>query len=503
MSKSEKFYVTTSIAYVNAGPHVGHAMEFLQADLLARYNRLLGKEVFFLTGTDEHGLKIAQVAEQRGVWPLELANENSAIFRDLDEQMGVSNDDLVRTTEDRHKEYVLQMWQKLVDAGDIYKSKYEGLYCVGCEKYVLEKELVEGNCPNHLKPPVKVIEENYFFRLSKYGDEIKAKIMSGEVKIVPESRKNEIINFIDEGLNDVSFSRPKESVKWGIPVPGDESQLMYVWCDALTNYVSVIDREKFWPADVQVIGKDILRFHAVYWIGMLLSAGMALPKVIMVHGHIMSEGAKMSKSLGNVKDPFEFINNYGRDALRYFLLKEIPTLGDGDFGQARFDIVYKDELANTFGNLVSRVLAMNKKYFEGAVPERGDDDGFGGEVARRWVNYHQLMGEFDFKKVLEEVLALGFAANKYVEDTKPWVLAKENPKRLAEVLYNLLELIRSLALMLLPFIPDSAEKVLKVYDGVFEVGGYKWDENLEFGKLASGTELGEVAVLFPRKEEKK
>ncbi len=495
-----KYYITTSIAYVNAGPHVGYAMELLQADVLARYQRLCGAETYFLTGTDEHGLKIAQVAEAAHLAPIELADKNSALFRDLASAMGVSHDDFVRTTEDRHVAYVLEMWKKLVAAGDIYKADYEGLYCVGCERYYLEKELSEGKCPIHLKAPVAVKEANYFFRLSRYADQIREKITSGEVAIWPIARRNEILSFMEEGLNDVSFSRPKEQVKWGIPVPGDEDQLMYVWCDALTNYLSVIDREKFWPADVQVIGKDILRFHAVYWIGMLLSAGFALPKAIMVHGFITSDGVKMSKSLGNVKDPFEYIEKYGRDALRYFLLREIPTLGDGDFSQARFDIVYKDELANTFGNLVSRVLAMAGKYFGGAVPARGVDDGFAAKVAAVWADYDSSVREYDLKKALEFVVALGYAANKYVEDTKPWALAKTDTARLAEVIYNLLELVRVLGVMLLPFIPDSAAKVLGVFQEGFAVNGFVWSDARVYGVLKEGTKLGELAVMFPRVE---
>lgn len=500
MKPADKFFVTTSIAYVNAGPHVGYAMELLQADAMARYNRLQGKEVFFLTGTDEHGLKIAQVAEQRGLWAQELANENSALFRDLTEKLGISNDYFVRTTEDKHVEFAQEMWRKIAAAGDFYKSKYEGLYCVGCERYFQEKELEAGNCPIHKKPVVKVQEENHFFRLSKYIKEIRAKIVSDEVRIVPEARKNEILNLIDDGSQDVSFSRPRESVKWGIEVPGDESQLMYVWCDALTNYISVIDREKFWPADVHLIGKDILRFHALVWIGMLISAGMALPKTIMVHGYITSEGEKMSKSLGNVKDPFEFIGKYGKDALRYFLLREIPTLSDGDFSQGRFDIVYGDEMANTFGNLVSRVLAMNKKYFGGVVPKAGADDGFAGLTAAIWARVDAEVAGFDLKKALEAVVELGYAANKYVEDSKPWVLAKEDQAKLAQVIYNLLEVIRVIAMMLLIFIPETAEKILRVYDAGFSVEGFQWEGKREFGKLKEGTQLSELAILFPRVE---
>jgi methionyl-tRNA synthetase len=496
MSKSNTFYISTSIAYVNAGPHVGYAMELLQADALARFHRLEGKEVFYLTGTDEHGLKIAQVAEERGVWPQELANENSALFRDLAEKLQISNDYFVRTTEEKHITFVQDMWRKLALADDLYKSHYEGLYCIGCEKFVAEKELIEGNCQYHNKPPVKVKEENYFFRLSKYTAEIREAINSDRVLVVPASRKQEILNFIDQGLEDVSFSRPRESVKWGIEVPNDPDQLMYVWCDALTNYASVIDREKFWPANVHLIGKDILRFHAVYWVGMLLSAKMELPRAIMVHGHILSEGVKMSKSLGNVKDPFEYVEKFGVEALRYFLLREIPTLDDGDFSQSRFEIVYKEDLANTFGNLVSRVLSMNAKYFAGKVPTRGVSDGFEQIVGEAWVNYQKAFADYDLKKALEIVVNLGYLANKYVEDNKPWALAKENTVRLAEVIYNLLELIRTIALMLQPYIPFSAEKVLKA----LSIEGSLWNGQKEFGLLQEGLILGDTGILFPRKE---
>lgn len=501
MSKPNTFYVTTSIAYVNAAPHVGFAMEMLQADALARYNRLEGKDVFFLTGTDEHGLKIAQAAETQGVWPQEFTNEIAAKFMDLGDKLGLSNDYFVRTTEEKHMQYAKEMWKKLSEAGDLYKDNYEGLYCVGCEKYILEKELVDGNCPYHKKPPIKVEEENYFFRLSKYSEAIKAKIMSDEIRVIPESRKNEVLNMFEDGLSDVSFSRPKESVKWGVDIPGDDTQLMYVWCDALTNYISVIDREKFWPADVHLIGKDILRFHALIWIGMLMSAGFELPKTIMVHGYITSEGQKMSKSLGNVKDPLEYIEKYGSSALRYFLLREIPTLSDGDFSQERFDIVYNDDLGNTFGNLVSRVFAMNRKYFGGKVPEKGDDDGLQIKVEQAWVDYEKAFDEFDLKKALEVVLGLGFVANKYVEDTKPWILAKEDEDKLAGVLYNLLEVIRALGLMLLPFIPDKAASIMRLFDVGFEVAGYSWIGQKDFGILQTGHELGESdGVLFPRVE---
>jgi len=489
------FYVATSIAYVNSQPHIGYALELVQADVLARYNRLLGKEVFFLTGTDEHGVKIAEKAKEEGVTPQELVDKNSALFRDLGKLLDLSNDNFIRTTDDYHKEFARKLWTTMFENGDIYKANYEGLYCVGCEKYVLEKELIDGNCPIHKTPPQKVNEENYFFKLSKYSAEIKAKIESDELRILPKSRKNEILSVLEEGLTDISFSRPKKVLNWGIEVPNDADHVMYVWCDALSNYASGVDLEKFWPTEVNLIGKDILRFHAAIWVGMLLSVKMALPRSIYVHGFITSEGEKMSKSMGNVVDPVGIVAKYGVEATRYYLLKEIPTSGDGDFSKERFEIVYKDELANVFGNLVSRVLAMNQKYFEGQVPAKGDDDTFAAAAEETWKIYHQYIGDFDLKKALEAVVEFMNKANKYVEDTKPWVLVKENPERLAQVIYNLLEAIRQAALMFLPFLPTSAQKIL----GYLQMGPVTKFENLQtWGVLASGTVLEKGEILFPR-----
>lgn len=499
--EKKTFYVTTSIVYANSTPHIGFAMEILQADILARYHRVLGVETFYLTGTDEHGLKIAQMAEEKKITPQELVDQNAKEFERLNKELNISNNYFVRTTDQNHQEYAQIMWQKLVDAGDIYKSEYQGLYCVGCERYYLEKELLPGLiCPYHKTEAVSIKEENYFFKLSKYAEIIKEKIKSDQVKIFPETRKNEILSFLEEELHDVSFSRPRESVKWGIEIPNDPSQLMYVWCDALTNYLSVVDREKFWPADVQIIGKDILRFHAVYWIGMLLSAGFELPKVIMVHGFITSEGEKMSKSLGNVKNPFDFIDRYGRDALRYYLLREIPTFGDGDFSQERFDILYNEELANTFGNLVSRVLAMNKKYFDQKIPRKGSDDGFKKIIEDKWKALKENLDNLNIKKAIEEILDLGYLANKYVDDQKPWVLAKENTEKLSEVIYNLLLIIKNIGDMLGVFLPDTAEKILKVFGVDFEIKDLSWKEVSNFLDLEEGELLGEAGILFPKIE---
>jgi methionyl-tRNA synthetase len=498
---SEKFYITTSIPYVNSVPHVGFAMELVQADVLARYQRLLGKNVFFLTGTDEHGLKIAEAAEKLEITPQELCDKNSAEFLKLAEQIGASNDGFIRTTDQKHLDFVVDIWKKFAGKGDLEFRNYEGLYCVGCEKFVQEKDLINGLCPDHMQEPKKVTEENYFFKLSKYREQIRKLIASDELRIVPESKKKEILNMLADSVDDVSFSRSVESYKWGIPVPGDAKQLMYVWPDALSNYMSGVDQKKYWPADVHLVGKDILKFHAIYWIGMLLSAGYAIPKSIMVHGHITSEGKKMSKTLGNVKDPFEYIEKYGKDALRYFLIREIPTLDDGDFSQDRFESVYNDELANTFGNLVSRVVAMNKKYFEGVVPKQGDDDGFAKIVEKSWENFHSCFLDFDLKKAAEEIVKLGMLANKYVDDKKPWALAKEgHTEVLAGVLYNLLEVIRQIALMLYAIIPDSALRILRVFEQELIVEDLRFEYLMKWGGLKEGQKIGEAGIMFPKIE---
>ncbi len=504
---SEKFYVTTSIPYVNAKPHIGFALEAIQADVLARYHRVKGEDVFYLTGTDEHGVKMVQTAGDLGREPKDLADENSAKFRALKEMLNVSNDGFIRTTDENHKKGAQKLWRMLVEAGDIYKDSYEGLYCVGCEAFVLDKDLVEGKCPNHDKAPEKLKEENYFFRLSKYSEKIGRAIESGELRVVPDSRRHEILSVIKEGLRDVSFSRPKRVLKWGIDVPDDADQVMYVWCDALSNYITGIgfDEEsenykRYWPADVHLIGKDILRFHSAIWIGMLYAAGLPLPKAIYVHGFITSEGKKMSKSLNNVVDPAEYVEKFGTDALRYYVLKEIPTTDDGDFSKERFKAVYDGELANNIGNLVSRVTAMAGKYFDGRVPKTSVVNKLAaGKTEEIWRAYEGAIEGFDLKKALEAVTELGFFANKYVEDTKPWVLAKEEPEKLGDVMYDLLEMIRHLGLLLLPFLPASAEKILG-YLGI-EAAGINYEKAGEWGGLKSGDKVEKAEPLFGRVEE--
>lgn len=504
----DKFYITTSIAYVNARPHIGFAMELIQADALARYHRLLGDDTFFMTGTDEHGMKLEQTAKEQGKTPKALVDENSAYFRALESLLTLSNDHFIRTTDDNHEKGARQLWAKMAEAGDIYKGSYEGLYCIGCESFKTEKEVVDGVCPLHKKPLEKIKEENYFFKLSKYSDEIKKRIKTGQLVILPEARKHEILSVLDEGLKDVSFSRPRKLLDWGIEVPDDPDQVMYVWCDALSNYLTGVgygsDEKKFkrfWPAEVHLIGKDILRFHSAIWIGMLLSVGIALPRAIYVHGFITSEGVKMSKSLNNVVDPVTVVAQHGVDALRYYLLKEIPTTEDGDFSAERFKVVYESELADTFGNLVSRVLAMTHKYFDGKVPEFSENDysrKFSGDLEKFWLSYDDALKKFDLKLALELTIATAIGANQFVEAQKPWALAKTDQAALAQVMYCLLELIRLTSLALLPFIPTSAQKVLG-YLGQENVSVY--GDSRKWGRLQSGTQLQKVEPLFPKVQE--
>lgn len=520
------FYITTSIAYTNSKPHVGFAMELTQADCLARYHRLVGDDVYFLTGTDEHGLKMAQTARDNGMSVEALADQNSAEFRRLGKFMNISSDRFIRTTDGFHVRTCQTFWKKLVAADAIYKKTYEGLYCVGCEAYVTEKDLVDGKCPNHLKEPIQFKEENYFFRYSAYLSKIKELIESDTLKIVPESRKNEMLGLIESGMTDkrdVSFSRPVEALSWGIPVPGDDTQAMYVWGDALTNYLSGVgfgadsaeggvknetpgehdeapDADlftKFWPANVHLIGKDILRFHAGIWIAMLMAAELPLPKAIYVHGYITSEGQKMSKSLGNVVDPFEIGGQFGIDALRYYLLREIPTTEDGDFNKNRFSALYAGELGNNLGNLVSRVLTMTEKYCSGKVPAQVREEPIVMKVLETWKDYQAAINSFDLKRGLECVFQLSTFANQYIDEQKPWMMAKTEPMKVHVCLYNLLEIIRHASLMLSPFLPDTSKKIQTALNYSAEK---LYPNAIEWGVLKEGTTLTKPEILFPKIE---
>jgi methionyl-tRNA synthetase len=472
-----KFYLTTSIVYTNAVPHIGYAMELIQADALARYHRQLGDDVWFLTGTDEHGTKIKRAAEAAGKAPQPYVDEMSTVYQNLAKTLNLSHNQFIRTTNPDHEKAAQALWKAC--AKDIYKHQYEGWYCVGCELFYTLTEVPDKICPIHKKPLELIKEENYFFKLSAYTGQIRDAITSGAYEIVPASRKNEILALLDRGLEDISISRDKKQLDWGVPVPGDSSQVMYVWFDALPNYITAIgypkgeNFAKYWPADLHVIGKDILRFHAAIWPAMLLSAGLPLPKKLLVHGHISSAGHKMSKSLGNVVAPQDIIDKYGLDALRYYLLREIPSDADGDFSWARMDAVYNADLANDLGNLVQRVQVMFAKYFNRAIgdlPQHSHDT----------QPYEEAMEALRFDKALAEVWLLVRGLNQFLEEEKPWQLAKTDTDHLAEVLHHAVADLVQIASMIMPFMPATAANIAATF--------------------ADGAVHPEVGVLFPKLE---
>ena len=428
------YYVTTSIPYVNGEPHIGHALEFIMADVVARSARKQGKPVIFSTGTDEHGSKVAEKAAEHKMQPQAFADKMSEEFRQLQRHLNISNDRFISTTDKGHEQRAQIIWKNLEK--DIYKSKYIGLYCTGCEAFVTEAVAKENNniCPHHKKPYEKIEEENYFFKLSKYASQILKSIEDGAFLILPATRKHEILQVIKGGLEDISISRPKEKISWGIPVPGDTTQVMYVWFEALMNYITVLgypehaDFKNFWPANVQVIGKDILRFHAAIWPGMLLGLGLPLPKMLFVHGFVNVEGAKMSKSVGNVVAPKEILSKYGVDPFRYYFLRHIPSYEDGDFSWERLDQAYNNELADELGNAVQRTVVMIQKYQQGLI---GDIPPAKHDTSAYWESIEKC----HFDKALDEVWEQVRGINQYIEEEKPWELAKDKDiEHLQEVL---------------------------------------------------------------------
>jgi len=482
-----KYYITTAIDYVNARPHVGHALEKIQADVLARFHRQRGDDVLFLAGTDEHGAKVAQSAAAAGKSPKEFVDEVSKSFQDLKDTLNLSTDNFIRTTdENNHWPGAVKIWKELDKSGDIYKRQYKGLYCVGHEAFVTEKDLEDGKCRDHQAAPEIIEEENYFFRLSRYSNEIGKRIKNGDFLILPKSRANEILSLIDNGgLEDVSFSRPRKDLAWGIPVPGDDSQTMYVWCDALVNYISAIgygrseDYKKFWPADAQVIGKDILRFHAAIWPGMLLSSGLPLPKKLLVHGFVTSGGKKMSKTIGNVLDPVDLIMKFGVDPIRYYLLKEIPSGEDGDFGEDKFKLVYNGELANGLGNFSARVTSLGEKL--GEFPA----DKVEREVQEKIKNIRELVEEnlenFRIHEALGAIWELISFGDGYINKNKVW----EDIDGKVGKIFNLVVILDNVTALLKPFLPETAGKIEKRIN-------WTSDKTLRVTK-------GEI--LFPRIEE--
>ena len=470
--EKKSFYITTAIDYANAPPHLGHALEKVQADVIARYKRFSGKEVMFLTGTDEHGVKNVRAADSIGMDVKQFVEKNTKLFEKLADALDISNDSFIRTTDKkRHWPAVEKVWKELDKNGDIYKKEYEGLYCVGHEAFVTQKDLVDGKCVIHNKEPEVIREENYFFRLSKYTDKIKENITKESLRIIPEGGKNEILQLLDDGLEDVSFSRPSKDLSWGIPVPGDKTQTIYVWADALTNYISALgygdkDHETsllfktFWPADVHMIGKDILRFHAAIWPGILLSLGLPLPRMLFVHGFISIGGKKMSKSTGNVVDPFVLIEKYGADALRYYLLREITPTKDGDFTWEKFNERYAGDLAKGLGNLVSRVITLASSHidnsFKGVRTKELDDF-----LDERWIAYHIALEEFRFNEALRIVWELVAWGDKRVDSTKLWELPASTPERFREIISELAVLLGTIGHMIRPFLPGTANKIFE------------------------------------------
>ena len=455
-----KFYINTSIPYANGAPHIGHAIEFVYADVLARFARQSGAtDVVFATGTDEHGSKIAEKALEQKITPQELVDKNSQAFKDLLKALNISNNRFIRTTDKGHEERAQIIWKNL--SKDIYKNKYMGLYCVGCEEFVTETFAKEHNytCPNHNRPYDKIEEENYFFALSKYTAQIKEAITSGSFKIIPDTKKNEILSLLNEGLEDISISRPVDKLAWGIAVPGDKTQVMYVWFEALLNYITVIgypehaDFKKYWPADVQVIGKDIIRFHAAIWPGILLALGLELPAILYVHGFVNLDGQKMSKSLGNGVEPHEIIDTYGADAFRYYMMRHIPSYNDGDFTWDKFEAAYNNELANELGNAVSRVVAMVEKYQDGIVGEIPDSE-------HDTFQYRDAITHCRFDRALDEVWEQVRGINQYIDTEKPWVIAKEgDAEHLRDVLAYAVSCLLEIAELLEPFMPETAAKI--------------------------------------------
>ena len=514
MENKGKFYITTPIYYPSDKLHIGHTYSTVVTDTIARYQRLLGKDVMFLTGTDEHGQKIEEKAKAAGVTPQQFVDnivEGEGGIKDLWKLMNISNDRFIRTTDDYHVESIQKIFKAMYDNGDIYKGHYEGMYCTPCESFWTESQLVDGKCPDCGREVKPAQEEAYFFKLSKYAQDIQDLLEGGEF-LEPRSRVNEMVNnFIKPGLEDLCVSRT--SFSWGVPVDFDEGHVVYVWVDALFNYMTALgfmndrynDYDKYWPADVHMIGKEIVRFHSIIWPAFCMSMGLPLPKKVFGHGWLLLDGGKMSKSKGNVVDPYLLAERYGVDALRYFLIREFPLGSDGNFSNETLITRINTDLANDLGNLVSRTVSMVIKYFGGTLPTEREAADVDGELLAMAgglrETYAALMDKFAPQQAMAEVMKVIARANKYIDETAPWQLAKDeaNKTRLATVMYNLLEAIRICTVLLQPVMPASCEKIFA------QIGATEtdWDSAAAFGALRADVTVQKGDTLFPRIDLKK
>ncbi len=511
---NEKFYITTAIAYTSRKPHIGNTYEIVLTDALARFKRMIGNDVFFLTGTDEHGQKIQQLAEEAGINPKEYVDNVAGEVRAIWDLMNTSYDKFIRTTDDYHEDAVQKIFQKLYDQGDIYKGEYEGWYCVPCESFFTDTQIAEGNvCPDCGRPVEKAKEEAYFFKMSKYQDRLMKHIEENPDFIQPESRKKEMVNnFLKPGLQDLCVSRT--SFTWGVPVKTDPEHVIYVWIDALSNYITALGYSpdnkgelynKYWPADAHIIGKDILRFHTIYWPIMLMALGEPLPKQIFGHPWLLNGADKMSKSRGNVMYADDLVRHFGVDAIRYYVLHEMPFAADGTITYETIISRYNSELANTLGNLVNRTIAMTNKYFDGVITNPKAEGEFDADLIETCKaskdKYFDLMNKFRIADAMDEIWTIVRRSNKYIDETMPWALAKDESQkdRLATVLYNLLESIRYVAVMLQPMMPQTAELIFASLNTPLNT----WESVADFGGLATGEKVGEAKPMFARIDEEK